>query len=64
MIELSVKRSKMKSIWKLMTVEVDIFINMFILKWIKTFIFKCRDVDYNLESNINDKIGSGNDEYV
>ena len=47
-----------------MTVEVDIFINMFILKWIKTFIFKCRDVDYNLESNINDEIGSGNDEYV
>ena len=36
--------------------------NNFMLKWIQTLTLKCKDVDYDVNSDVDDEIGIGNDE--
>ena len=37
---------------------------MLILKWIETIMLKCSDVDDDLDSAVDDEIGTGNGEEV
>ena len=37
---------------------------MLMLKWIETFMLKCRDIDVYVDSYFYGDIGSGNDEAI
>ena len=47
-----------------MVVQVKMLTQMLILKWIEKIMLKCSDVDDDLDSSVDDEIGTGNGEEV